>query len=432
MAEKPEPRFNWLKLRWADGGTPEPVTEPVDGQKDTGWAFGDIHPEAIANYHQQKVFETLRSILIATPRCFEFISDAFVAAVSSQEYGPVLVNEFFRVLAAGSSALNPALANIQWTVLGVGGASAAVNHMACDSEQVYHAHFTATADFAANSPETGAQIWANALGADAITAMAADGLFLYTGHFSGVAHIRSRSDGSSIATLANLTLINSIAANGDQLAYSGTLAGGTLGTYSALGAAPVSNGTSVITGIEGVAVDDTRVYAVATTGGVVTLTARALSNPVTTFWTVTLNAISGSTGLTVETDGQRVYVGLTTASDQTLHCFNRDGLFLWTTRVIGLSNIDRLSVDDDYLYLADDAGNESAIVDKETGVTVRTISGNLIMCSDGWRAYGTDTAFNIRAYTATERSKLFERVSSADPTRRPFHKLAVPVETAGW
>lgn len=215
--------------------------------------------------------------------------------------------------------------------------------------------------------------------------------------------------------------------------------------YDTLGGTPNETGfTDHGVAINDVAIDAEAAYFGGAPNGAVTpIRSHKLSDR-TQIWFVNLPATtSAPTIYAIATDGNHVYVGTdrqqltATSAYVNLFCLDRlDGSMLWAIDVQApamTDPVESLCIDDRYLY-ATTNGTEiwTHVIDlsRPEPWPVWRIEDQQAEACDGISfasVTGTTTAPVYRNYWM-DHTRTFQRVNGNDPSRAPFHNLAIPTE----
>ena len=141
-------------------------------------------------------------------------------------------------------------------------------------------------------------------------------------------------------------------------------------------------------------------------------------------------------------DGDYVYVVtdnylVAAGSNASLFCLDRfNGTTLWYYDIDG-ADINKVSVDDEYIYCLDSTNNYIYVVRKGSypGIVARftdlvdVAQYDSIPC-DGVSVYASvsGTPADIKRFSTLGATKTFMRVEGDDPARRPFYTLAIPID----
>jgi hypothetical protein len=273
--------------------------------------------------------------------------------------------------------------------------------------------------------------------AGAVQAIAADGLYVYTGHLAAATNEVYALDpvtGATVDSGTESNAVTSIAANGVRVCWvendaTGIMHTAPVGNFAGE-ATPVAHGAFV----RDICVDGEYLFIVGKWDGsnrdVKCLDILTLA----TVWAITLATSDPAGTLRICTDGEFVYVsGIDDGSSNTLYCLNRtDGSVVWQN-ALGSTSATGIAVDDEYLYLAD---TDLLKINKALGVTVAietvhqypsriTASLNCVICD--FEENGS-TAGWIALWRGNGAGRRGMRRAATDKWRRPYHQLILPTE----
>ena len=410
-----------------------PSTDPGAAVRAAGWATNAIPGSDEFNYVQTMLGDFAQWLEGFAAREWNQIAQG-IAASSYMD--------LFRVTPPlGSSIMSPRLS--QWfSLTGTAATGGNVIHICGDGEQIYYVSGSVGQSVIAANPNGITEIWETSPFTQH-TAICADGLNVYAmSPFSpselGLRKI-NRTTGATLATAGAEYACSDLRANGVYcVGISPASNAGGLVFYTV--ATPVETGVNAVsTQLNGVAIDEDQCYV----GG-----ARAGGNDVWCCklsdrsypWQVPLDT-NAPTVNAICADGDYVYVctdnfvtALPGTPNRDLFCLERtSGAIIWSMD-IG-ADLDACAVDSDYLYVVTSAGLAYAIrlrgsvgvggiVASQTSVAAAGgifVDGMNLFCQDG------AAATKMRSLATTSATRGFMRVNGADPARRPFHNLAIPI-----
>ncbi len=425
MSEYPSTKPDLTDLHWADGGSHETITEPLEAKKDAGWAYKAQVPHDELNWLQNFIGLMAAWLDVAVPRTFTTLREGVAAATAPETFwwmspattqarGSLAValdindaNDVIRVITNGYYVYTLSEDNVYvrnpdtFAVIGDAAPYAAnnINDVACDGAYVYMVYTTIVGvgdEF---------EIWDAKL--DAKTG----------GYNFGADCHRVVTNGLYAAVAASLSsVVCCLIDTGDV---------DSMNTYAF--------GYTIVD----LAIDDDCAYAIGTNGTGYPVVDSCWLVDGTERWTRDgLPYDASKAALCVAADGDYVYVGTERgqvgAVDISLWCLNRvDGSTVWM--VDTGADVTSIAVDDTELCVR--SGTlECEIIDKRTGeqidaITTTDIAGLEVYDSDGISWYGKrggDSDVLVR-YWKGATNKQYQKADPQDPNRRPFHKLAIPV-----
>ncbi|MHC4121751.1 MAG: outer membrane protein assembly factor BamB family protein [Planctomycetota bacterium] len=431
---------------WNNDGVTYPPTPPNAAKRLTGYKPKDVPtpgPGEIITADEQNWLHGLEMQLWTWAK--QFIAREWselsegIASITTARFG------LFRVCPA-DIAIAPYLTSLRQSgKINVADPSTGAGNpvkVRTDGEYLYY-HINALADYiVAVSPVDGALVWERAITTGhTATALATDGAAVYwisSNVGSPGLRLLDRTDGTNQANGGTEYNCDKLVVNGEYaVGANGTVNGaGTITFWGTLTGTPVQTGFVGVGGTKlGLAIDETQVYTCGTrsTNDVwaYNLNSRALA------WQVTLDANDPSPCNACVADGDYVYVGtdrFATAAGPTrnLFCLSRfDGSLVWSMEVDPASaiDIDRLTVDDRYLWAEDSSGTLYQIRLRGGAPSVvaslQTTNG---IVSDGIAIYGPNagTPGNFQGIWIGGPTKTYMRADGNDPARRPFYMRAVP------
>lgn len=421
-------------LDWAETAAGGRVAEPIASSRNSGWLLEQIPPSNWVNWFWRLAARAIQWMTATNVRAFTDLEDATDATIAE----PLVTGEVFRVDRrpgdGGSDQVAP-LTEV-WSI--AGSASTAVR-IVSDAQYVYYSQGSVLrrADRA-----TGSELAARDFGAQ-INDVAVSGaaVVLVTDNVGGSEAFRV--DRLTLADLANWPLEATgngehIDTNSWRVVYSDTST--SIQIIDAVG------GTTVASPVYGAAVYDVcvdyqRAYVVgADAGAGVQLRAYALSNGALD-WSATIDVNPAGTAVmnAIFADGERVYIAGTTttgvgATTWSLSAIGReDGVKIWQVDTGG-TNVQHMAVDEAYVWIVND-NEELCQYDKRTGSLIKRLShtgGLSAVDTDADSVFisgdaGLDTK-RLRRLDRGNTSKAFSIASGTNPNRRPFYKLALPMD----
>jgi hypothetical protein len=439
MAERVPIPSEAAKCNWNSDGVTYPSTDPGAPKRLTGFQPKDVPVpgpgEAIpANDHNW----LWKTIMEMTSWSRDFITREWrdVHEGISQTTSAALI---FRVVPPlGAPFANYARYQTGWSAASTAATGGNPTEVKTDGEQIYYIAGSVAQSLIAASPVAGAEIWESGVVIQ-FGSVAVDGAAVYT--FSTNAgepglFILDRTTGTQTGnTGAEYACTKSVSNGVYCCGVNGTVGGaGSLVFY--LIATPLETGTVIplAAAINGLAIDNDQVY-VGGTRNVNDVFAYTLSSRASA-WSTTLPTTIAPTVNSIAADGDCVYVAtdnvaLTAGGNASIFCLERvSGAVLWT---MDLFNIDILSIDDRYLHAVRD--NNTVYMIKLRAPVPSVVAsvtgfGLLSIDSDGYALYGSDsgTPANFRKVWVGGAAKTYQITGVNDPNRRPFHKMAVPVD----
>lgn len=409
------------EITWGESGSPEQHTKPTGTMPD-GWVNAQQHPYDEENWLNRAMIRVIKWMSAAYVREFSTLSEGI---------DEVAAPRCFRVHppAAGERAR---LAQV-FDTEGTGGA-VSVTAVCTDGERIYYAQGDTVY---ATSPASLTDDWSfTPVSGVNVVDLWTDGRWVYalvTYDASGdeIWSIDCETGGEVYYSTALASPTGTaIRANGEYLTI---LQGNYCRVYNGLSGTPSYQGQADHTAaINALAMDAARAY-IGGTQGTDSKDVRGITlSTQSAVWSVALPTTATPTVNAIATDGEYVYVGTNlvavTGGNAQLFCLSAwKGLHVWTMPDES-TNINRVAVDDRYVYASEDSGTPSVyVVDKRTGEVVDWYNGLSARDCDGLSVCGAN-GNNVQRRWRGNASREFMRAAGADPNRRPFHKLAIPLD----
>ena len=406
-----------------------PSTDPGGALRAAGWATDAIPGSDEFNYIQTMLGDNALWIESFIPREWEDIREALAKAT---------VRDLFRVvppLAAMRGRLDEA-----YSTAGTAATGGFPSFMCTDGEQIYYIAGAGNVSLIAARPTDGVEIWESG----AVTqflAITADGLFVYASGAAADVGLRKidRTDGTAAGNVNGTGhSYRLVRANGVyvvMIAPSVNL--GKMDVFTA--AAPTFTANAAPTGnLNALGIDVDRCYIGGTRNAGKDVWAYDLADVgvLVAVWSTALDANDPSPVNSIVADGDYVYVAcdsfaIAAGGNRGLFCLDRvTGLVVWSMD-LG-ADVDFLATDGVYLYAADSAEDlhmiKLAVGPGEVHSPVADVASHIardgvsVFCSDG------ATPANFRRLWTGGPTRTFMRAAPADPTRRPWPNLAIPID----
>lgn len=423
MSEIPSAQPDSDEIRWNTGPSDEPKTEPNASKKNVGYTLNEVPPRVQWNWLLNKIYLLIVHLLGRTPREFETLSEAEAAASDL---------DTVRVRPIDSIGFpNRELDDVFPADKTAGGAP---ESMCTDCKAIYYTHGTLA--LRAMDPETGTELWADTTRTAITTVVTCDGYRVYVGRVFDVTDPEVEAfdpvTGLTKGT-ANFTGdVDDLAANGEKLSAARdndieifTVLASSL---SSVGVAP--HGAPV----NATAIDDTYGYLGGNQSGGIDLRAARLTTAAI-IWSVQFPTTGAAVVRAMIADGNFVYVGtdrivLTAGGNANIFVYSRLGVASWTADLGAGINVTRVRVDDVYLYAYDGSNDDTYVLDKRTGVVLFQLgtATDRMFDVDGISAIVTDGTTNWNRRLTRGGTRSFMKGIARDPSRRPYHKLLLPLE----
>lgn len=434
-SEFPDARPDLEDVRWADiGGT---KTDPT-ALKDNGYGIDAIPGSTDFNFQLNALFRWLTHVDGRTPREFDSLRTALNATTG------VAAPDSFRIRAVDGGNELRGRGEVLLDLQGAAGA-VTIGAMATDGERLYYSQGAVVYGV---DPDTGDDGVGGGFGTflwsytapRTVTALAADGAFVYVGMATAVAldDVQSLNrgtgaliDGVGIFNGAAETVV-ALASNGDKLGAVSSFASQNINVIDIDGSGNLTlDGQDTFADQNAAAIDNESLW----TGGT-----RASLNDVhrirlSTFTEdlgIALPTITAPTVRAICTDGSYVYVFI-----DELEVIDRDGAL---ARVFALDRISGdvvwfsnfgvadpvfCTVDHAWLYVGN-TGADTFVLDKANGKALWLIADTVAVAADGLSIFGTDGGTDLRKNANGLATVGMQAVLGTDINRRPFFNLAVP------
>jgi hypothetical protein len=434
-------------LQWAEGPGQNGVIEPPTAKKTEGWYEGtgsddaDLHPAEYENWLRREVGR--RFVWLDETHAREF-DDLYTAISAVSTPGRFYVH-------APSAGLYD-LGEPNWSLQGGAGA-VSVSGMAVDGEWIFYQQGTTSVYKATprdGSTDTGWPVSPS----QGVGCLATDGGVVVSSPTSSAAYgvyTLERTDGSARATGgATNRKFQQVRANGYHAI--GIQATGDL--TNAWVYDDIQNATSITeqgavahgANINAVAMDYRYGYVGGVQGTSPVCDVRAFDLASRSqAWTLTLPYTSAPTVKALCADGEFVFISCTRGALDDGNFANlwavptgNPGLYrtesaltgptpLWYADLTSGVDLTAISCDDYWLYVYDATGEKTLVLNKRTGTVVLEIADTKIFDADGVSIYGSDASDKIQRHWRGGPSREFMTVLASDQSRKPFHKLAVPL-----
>lgn len=418
MAEQGGTRPDIDLIRWASVDQSE-VADPGSGLKDAGYPDSAIP----ANEHHNALFHENYNRHVwaeaVMPRQFEYLAEAL-------DVSDLITKNMFRVggFEPGADTLSRIGALVASPVVGT------ITGVATDGQRVF---YSVSDDLTAVAGWGGAASgWTvKPSSGNAVIALSADGAFVYVATADLNIHIVIPSTGSVNQSLGvQPDTIADLAANGSRLVAG--LAGASdlakvwlrdvSDVFNPVGSTPTHGAN-----IRSVAVDRDQGY-LCGVGDAFGVNVRAFSlvSPGSFSWSTKLPGVVSAEK--VEADGDYVYVA-TTVGDfgKNLFCLRRtDGQIVWSA-VIPDGDLFGLAIDDRFCWVSG-VTDDAFAAEKSNGQIVWGDGSTFIpFVGDGFVVVGTNGSTQLQTRRKGDVSTTYVRVDGGDVYRRPFYRLAIPV-----
>ena len=422
-------------VRHGTGGGAEPQEEPGSGIKDDGYPLDHIQASRFENFVRRRFYDLLNYLRQQGSREFDSLATALDSTSG------VAAPESFKLRAVDGTNELRGRGEVLLDLQGAAGA-VTISAMATDGERLYYAQGTTVYAVDPDTGDDGAGggfgtfIWSRAIAAP-VTALAADGQFVYVAHSTGVGddvETLNRDTGVILFGDDTFDSLVAMAANGARLVGVGADGSERYQQWSV-------SGTGVLTS-EGFIDYDADVLAVAMDdefawcGGVQDSGGadvhRIVLSTQTENLSITLPTVSAATVRAICADGSYVFVFI-----DELEVLDRDGalarvfcLDRLTGDVVWFSNFgvaDPVScaVDHAWLY-AGNAGDDTFVLDKANGKPIWFIADTVVEAVDGLSVFGTDGGTDQKKNANGLATLDMQAALGTDINRRPFFNLAIP------
>lgn len=439
MAERfPRPN-NSDKLTWgASGGT---KNDPGGSVRATGWAFEQIPGAFEFNWLQNLWGNFLDWFHDLKIREWSDVWEG-INATTTEDY-------IFRVYHSTTGLRPRGLSAFLTASPATGGGT--VSQMCTDGEWLYFFGGTGNAYLQRINTVDGSQEQEVAVSAGAVSALDADGLYLYNHNTTvGVAglQVHDRSTLALLRTGGTEYACDLLRANGLWcVGVSPNSGANRLVFYTGLQTTVTENTvTTAAASLTGLAIDETQCYSGDAVGNVYAYT---LAGTPVNSWTTALPTTTAAVINCLAADGNAVYVGTDTRAVSVGQPYSRStsgnavvwaldritGDPLWSRDLPSTnSNCAEIAVDQGYLYCYDSQDDELCVFNlrapEPSLVTVLSNWGVGGLAVDGVSIAGANTAGTSlrRDWFLRRGTQSFMRVLGQDSRRAPFFNLAIPVD----